>query len=192
MTTPPTSAAYSIFRLWMYFLSCLYFSALGLWFIVGRTKQCLDFSLTVHFIHFVISWIYNGHIPHTVSWWILNLVGVTLMTVLGEFLCMRSEIKAIPVGLGPKVDLWSFRKKNNSFIANSWYRLIARVMKNSRMHRSISCWRRQDFIRIFLVRAVRMCYSFPFHVCILLGWSVDFIHDYYFNIPSVRKFDISH
>lgn len=33
------------------------------------------------------------------------------MTVLGEFLCMRSEIKAIPVGLGPKVDLWSFRKK---------------------------------------------------------------------------------
>ncbi|KAH3849890.1 hypothetical protein DPMN_092294 [Dreissena polymorpha] len=87
-----------------YALNCLT-SALGLWIIVGRTKQCLDFSLTTHVIHFVTCWIVNGHLPHTVSWWILNLVGVTLMTVLGEFLCMRSEIKAIPLGMGSKVDL---------------------------------------------------------------------------------------
>ncbi|XP_045193074.1 protein SYS1 homolog [Mercenaria mercenaria] len=87
-----------------YALNCLT-SALGLWFIVGRTKQCLDFAITMHFIQFIICWIYNGHIPHTVSWWILNLCGVTLMTVLAEFLCMRTEIKAIPLGMGPKVDL---------------------------------------------------------------------------------------
>ena len=80
-------------------------SALGLWFIVCRTKQCLDFAVTLHCVHFFVCWIYNGHIPHTASWWILNLVGVTLMTVLGEFLCMRTEMKAIPLSMGPKVDL---------------------------------------------------------------------------------------
>lgn len=151
-------------------LSCLYFSALGLWLIVGRTKQCLDFSLTVHFIHFVISWIYNGHIPHTVSWWILNLVGVTLMTVLGEFLCMRSEIKAIPVGLGPKVDLWSFRKKTTVLLP-----AVDTNRNKSRICRYICGWRRKGFIKLFLVRALRKCNSFPFHVsvglkCRLYTW----------------------
>lgn len=85
-------------------LNCLT-SALGLWMIVGRTKQCLDFAVTVHFINFVICWIYNGHISLAFSWWMLNVVGVTLMTVIGEFLCMRTEIKAIPLAVGPKVDL---------------------------------------------------------------------------------------
>lgn len=87
-----------------YFLNCLT-SALGLWFVVCRTKLCLDFAVTTHLIHFVCCWIYNGHIPHTASWWILNLVGVTLMTVIGEFLCMRTEMQAIPLAMGPKVDL---------------------------------------------------------------------------------------
>lgn len=87
-----------------YALNCLT-SGLGLWFIVCRTKQCLDFTVTLHLFHFIICWIYNGHLPHTPSWWILNLVGMTLMTVLGEFLCMRTEMKAIPLSMGPKVDL---------------------------------------------------------------------------------------
>ncbi|KAL3859497.1 hypothetical protein ACJMK2_009716 [Sinanodonta woodiana] len=87
-----------------YALNCLT-SAVGLWFIVQRTKQCLDFSFTVHLIHFFISWGFNGYIPHTASWWILNIIGVTLMTVLGEFLCMRTELKAIPIGLGQKADV---------------------------------------------------------------------------------------
>ncbi|XP_052815302.1 protein SYS1 homolog [Mya arenaria] len=88
-----------------YALNCLT-SAVGLWLIVGRTKHCLDFAVTTHFVHFIMCWIVNGHIPHTVSWWILNLVGITLMTVLGEYMCMRSEIKAIPLlAMGPKADL---------------------------------------------------------------------------------------
>ena len=82
-----------------------FFSALGLWFIVCRTKQCLDFAVTLHLFHFIVCSIYNGHIPNTLSWWILNIVGMTLMTVIGEFLCMRTEMKAIPLSMGPKVDL---------------------------------------------------------------------------------------
>ncbi|XP_041376549.1 protein SYS1 homolog [Gigantopelta aegis] len=79
--------------------------ALGLWLVVRKTKQCLDFAATVHLLHFVSCWIYGGHVPQTFWWWLTNIVSMTLMTVLGEFLCMRTELKAIPVGMGPKVDL---------------------------------------------------------------------------------------
>ncbi|XP_014661887.1 PREDICTED: protein SYS1 homolog [Priapulus caudatus] len=79
--------------------------ALGLWYIVQRTKQCLDYSTTVHVVHFLLCWCYNYQMPNTVAWWLLNLVCLILMTVTGEFLCMRTELKAIPVYLGGRVDL---------------------------------------------------------------------------------------
>ncbi|KAF5274996.1 hypothetical protein FQA39_LY06933 [Lamprigera yunnana] len=79
--------------------------AVVLWFIVERTKQCLDFSCTWHFIHLIICWFYNGHFPTTFSWWALNVACVTLMCVCGEFLCLKSELQAIPLSLGPKTDL---------------------------------------------------------------------------------------
>ncbi|KAL5022143.1 hypothetical protein ScPMuIL_001298 [Solemya velum] len=79
-------------------------SSFGLWVIVRRTRQCLDFAATTHVIHFIVCWIYTGHIPHTLAWWVTNIVCVTLMTVLGEYLCMKSEMKAIPI-IGQKVDL---------------------------------------------------------------------------------------
>ena len=56
----------------------------------------------------------TGAVPTAVSWWLAQIVCVALMTVLGEYLCMRTELKAIPVsigglasslGVGPKSDL---------------------------------------------------------------------------------------
>ncbi|XP_064466752.1 protein SYS1 homolog [Ornithodoros turicata] len=79
--------------------------SVGLWYFVQRTKQCLDFSSTVHFFHLLTCWAYNGAFPHTLSWWLLNMVCVTVMCVCGEFLCIRTEMKAIPLSLGPKADL---------------------------------------------------------------------------------------
>lgn len=79
--------------------------SLGLWYIVGRTKQCLDYTVTVHIFHLVACWLYNSFFPNTLSWWLLNTVCVTLMCVFGEFLCMRTEMKSIPLSLGSKVDL---------------------------------------------------------------------------------------
>lgn len=79
--------------------------ALGLWYIVGRTKQCLDFAATVHIFHLAVCWLYNSFFPDTLAWWLLNIVCVTLMCVFGEFLCMRTEMKSIPLSLGSKVDL---------------------------------------------------------------------------------------
>ncbi|OWF48061.1 protein SYS1 homolog [Mizuhopecten yessoensis] len=80
-------------------------SALALWFIVQRTKLCLDFSVTAHLLHFLGCLIYNSHIPSTLPWWIINVISIALMTVTGEFLCMRTEMKAIPLSMGPKADL---------------------------------------------------------------------------------------
>lgn len=85
-----------------------FIGALILRFVVGRTKLCLDFSCTYHFIHLIVCWIYNGAFPSTFSWWFLNAACATLMCVFGEFLCLKIELKEIPVGYTPldtKADL---------------------------------------------------------------------------------------
>ena len=81
------------------------FSSLGMWWVVRRTKQCLDFTVTMHFLHLVVVWIYNGMLPNTVSWWVVEAVGMVVTCVCAEFLCMRTELAAIPVSLGAKADL---------------------------------------------------------------------------------------
>jgi len=70
--------------------------ALGMWWIVRRAKQCLDFAVTVFVVHLVVCLCYAGF-PHSWAWWLTNLVSVAIMAVLGEYLCMRSELAAIPV-----------------------------------------------------------------------------------------------
>ncbi|XP_077582021.1 protein SYS1 homolog isoform X2 [Stigmatopora nigra] len=79
--------------------------ALGLWFFVRRGKQCLDFTVTVHFFHLIGCWIYNSQFPSTLAWWLVNLACMALMAVIGEYLCMRTELRAIPVNSGPKSNL---------------------------------------------------------------------------------------
>ncbi|EDS29517.1 conserved hypothetical protein [Culex quinquefasciatus] len=80
----------------------------ALWFVVRRTKLCLDFAVTFHVIHLVVCWWYNSAFPATISWWLLNAVCTALMCVGGEFLCLKTEMREIPVGysaLNNKVDL---------------------------------------------------------------------------------------
>lgn len=80
--------------------------AMALWLIVGRTKLCLDFSCTYHVIHLLICWCYNSGFPVTFSWWTLNVACCAITCVLGEFLCLRTELQAIPLSsIGAKVDL---------------------------------------------------------------------------------------
>lgn len=78
-----------------------------LWYVVQRTKLCLDFTCTLYLVHILACWHWNGHLPTSISWWFFNLVCVTLTCVSSEFLCMRTELKAIPVSMAAtsKVDL---------------------------------------------------------------------------------------
>ncbi|XP_005986743.1 protein SYS1 homolog isoform X1 [Latimeria chalumnae] len=79
--------------------------ALGLWYFIRRGKQCLDFTVTVHFFHMLGCWIYNSHFPTALTWWLVNVVCIALMAVIGEYLCMRTELQAIPVSTAPKSNL---------------------------------------------------------------------------------------
>ena len=52
--------------------------------------------MTVFVIHLVVSLCYAGF-PHSWAWWLTNLIGLAIMAMLGEYLCMRSELAAIPL-----------------------------------------------------------------------------------------------
>lgn len=82
-----------------------FIGACVLWHVVRRTKLCMDFSCTWHLIHLFVCWFYNGNFPMSVSWWLLNVACATIMCICGEFLCLKTELKAIPLSLGPRTDL---------------------------------------------------------------------------------------
>lgn len=77
-------------------------SALGLLYFIRRGKQCLDFTVTVHFFHLLGCWIYNSHFPSTLTWWLVHIVCTALMAAIGEYLCMRIELREIPLNSAPK------------------------------------------------------------------------------------------
>ncbi|KAM9317412.1 protein SYS1 homolog [Gastrophryne carolinensis] len=79
--------------------------ALGLLYFIRRGKQCLDFTVTVHFFHLVACRIYNSQLPGTITWWLLNVVCIGLMAVIGEYLCLRTELNEIPLSSAPKSNL---------------------------------------------------------------------------------------
>lgn len=68
-----------------------------LWLIVSRAKPCLDFSATIYVIHLVLCWIYNQQFPSTFSWWILQIICMSIMCITAEYLCAQWESKPIPL-----------------------------------------------------------------------------------------------
>ncbi|KAE8601022.1 hypothetical protein XENTR_v10013501 [Xenopus tropicalis] len=76
--------------------------ALGLLYFIRRGKQCLDFTVTVHLFHLFGCWIYTSQLPSSFTWWLLNVVCIALMAVIGEYLCMRTELREIPLNSAPK------------------------------------------------------------------------------------------
>ena len=81
--------------LFAYVTNC-FITAVGLWYIVQRSKQCLDFTVTIHFWHFVLTCLYTGF-PTLLSWWLLTLVSCIVSTFLGEYLCRYTELEEIPL-----------------------------------------------------------------------------------------------
>jgi protein SYS1 len=78
-------------------------SALIIYYLVGRYKQCLDFSITIHFYHFLACWIYNSHSPQSFSWYVTHFLCIVAMTILSEHLSKKAELRTIP--LATRVDL---------------------------------------------------------------------------------------
>jgi len=64
--------------------------------IVEKSKKCLDFSVTLFMIHFVLCSFYNG-LPSTWDWYIVHILGTIMMVLFGEYLCSRRELDDIPL-----------------------------------------------------------------------------------------------
>lgn len=67
--------------------------------VVQRAKKCLDFAATCYTVHFVLCTALRGW-PASFEWWALNASALVLMAVLGEWLCMRREMREIPLTSG--------------------------------------------------------------------------------------------
>eukprot|EP00698_Gefionella_okellyi_P013191 TRINITY_DN35_c0_g1_i1.p1 TRINITY_DN35_c0_g1~~TRINITY_DN35_c0_g1_i1.p1 ORF type:complete len:155 (-),score=23.29 TRINITY_DN35_c0_g1_i1:666-1130(-) len=83
---------------WMTVLSYLFSSILGavcLLFVVERAKKCLDFTATVYIVHLIVCIIVGGF-PLSFTWWVVNVLALICMDLLGEFICMRKEMRDIP------------------------------------------------------------------------------------------------
>lgn len=84
---------------WMVIISFLANAIAGagyLCIVVERAKKCLDFTATVYIVHFFICLFHSG-LPANVEWWVLHFTGLVIMAVLGEWLCMRREMRDIPL-----------------------------------------------------------------------------------------------
>jgi hypothetical protein len=66
--------------------------------IVQRAKQVLDFVVTLHVFHLLGCWIHSRHFPSTVTWWLVQSTALLVMTLGGEWACMRYELKPILLG----------------------------------------------------------------------------------------------
>lgn len=65
--------------------------------VVERAKKCLDFSATVYILHLVAAWVCVGF-PRTAVWWVSNIAAFVGTALLSEWLCLRRELRDIPIG----------------------------------------------------------------------------------------------
>lgn len=76
-----------------------------LWVVVQRAKLCLDFTCTLHFLHALIGWLYSG-VFVTFSSFIIQIICISISAIVGEYLCMRSALRDIPLLQRPnRIDL---------------------------------------------------------------------------------------
>jgi protein SYS1 len=67
--------------------------------VVRRARQCLDFACTAHLIHLAVVAVYLGRLPGVASWWISIVGSCVLMTIGGENLCRRLEMREITLNV---------------------------------------------------------------------------------------------
>eukprot|EP01105_Mastigella_eilhardi_P024135 TRINITY_DN6231_c0_g1_i1.p1 TRINITY_DN6231_c0_g1~~TRINITY_DN6231_c0_g1_i1.p1 ORF type:complete len:160 (-),score=40.83 TRINITY_DN6231_c0_g1_i1:114-593(-) len=76
------------------------FSSVCLMVVVEKAKKCLDFAATEQLFHILACIAYSREIPfrHPV-WWILQVTCVLITYALGEYLCVRKELRELPRNL---------------------------------------------------------------------------------------------
>lgn len=75
-------------------------SAIFILLLIARSKLVLDFALTVHLIHLIVTSLYTHAIPSHLFWWALQTASATIMTSLGVWACQWRELR--PINFGAK------------------------------------------------------------------------------------------
>ena len=70
----------------------------SLFILISRSKLVPDFTLTIHFIHLVVTSLYSHSIPQNWLWWLLQMASVALMGSLGVWSCQYRELRPINFG----------------------------------------------------------------------------------------------
>lgn len=85
-----TTMGWTLSLLW---LLDTFFSVLALSIIVGRSKLALDFTLTLHGIHVLITWAVTGRFPVSLLWWMVQGVSMLIMVSLGTWVSQWRELR---------------------------------------------------------------------------------------------------
>nr|XP_027191790.1 protein SYS1 homolog isoform X2 [Cicer arietinum] len=117
---------------WCVVASFLLSSAAGavyMFYLIERSKKCLDFAATLYIIHLFICIVYGGW-PSSLAWWIVNGTGIAVMAYLSEYLCMKRELQEIQI-------IPRYRSRFESQFDNHWCNLesymIIRVVERKAM-----------------------------------------------------------
>jgi protein SYS1 len=65
--------------------------------IVEKSKQCLDFAMTLFLCHLLLVWMYNQKFPTHIEWYIVHVIATIMMILLAEHLCAKRELDDIPL-----------------------------------------------------------------------------------------------
>src|SRR5690606_13150385 len=69
---------------------------------VTRSKLVLDFSLTLHFIHFLITSFYSHSIPRSLEWWSGIVISSVCVTAAATWTCRWRELRPMSFqGIAP-------------------------------------------------------------------------------------------
>ncbi|KAK3941291.1 putative integral membrane protein [Diplogelasinospora grovesii] len=74
------------------------FMAVAIVLLIGRSKLVLDFALSLHFIHLVITSLYTGSLPANSAWWISMAAASAVSVALASWGCRYRELKPISFG----------------------------------------------------------------------------------------------
>ena len=66
------------------------------YFIVERSKKCLDFAFTTHMFHLLFCFIFSG-IPLSWIWWWLQISCILIETLIGRKICAWKETQPISI-----------------------------------------------------------------------------------------------
>ncbi|KAK6352788.1 hypothetical protein TWF696_004791 [Orbilia brochopaga] len=73
-------------------------SVIAITLLVGRTKLVLDFALTIHFIHLLITTLYSHSLPASWLWWAVQLGSAVITVSLATWLCRKRELQPLAFG----------------------------------------------------------------------------------------------